>query len=59
MAKRPGGVMVQGSEPTRSQLIPVITKWEDIGKKAQLWPAIFCIAVFFALSSLTLTRSSP
>lgn len=50
MAKRPGGVMVQGSEPTRSQLIPVITKWEDIGKKAQLWPAIFCIAVFFALS---------
>ena len=41
--------MVQGSEPTRSQLIPVITKWEDIGKKAQLWPAIFCIATFFAL----------
>ncbi len=42
--------MVQGSEPTRSQLIPVITKWEEIGKKAQLWPAIFCIAAFFGLS---------
>jgi hypothetical protein len=41
--------MLQGSEATRSQLIPVITKWEDIGKKAHLWPAIFCIATFFAL----------
>lgn len=50
MAKRPGGVMVHGSEPTRSQLIPVITKWEEIGKKAQLGPAIFCIAAFFALT---------
>lgn len=41
--------MVQGAEPTRSQLIPVITKWEEIGRKAQLGPAIFCIAAFFAL----------
>ena len=49
MAKRPGGVMVQGPEATRSQLIPVLGKWEDIGKKAQLGPAIFCIVAFFAL----------
>src|ERR1700738_3305333 len=53
MAKRPGGVMVQGSEPTRSQLIPVLTKWEDIGKKAHWWPAIFCIATLFALDIFT------
>src|SRR5437763_16603350 len=50
MAKRPGGVMVQDTEATRSQLIPVITKWEEIGKKAQLGPALFCIAAFFALN---------
>jgi RsiW-degrading membrane proteinase PrsW (M82 family) len=49
MAKRPGGVMVQEAEATRSQLIPVLTKWEEIGKKAQLGPAIFCIAAFFAM----------
>jgi len=49
MAKRPGGVMVQGTETTRSQLIPVITKWQEIGNKAQLGPVIFCIAAFFAL----------
>lgn len=43
--------MVQGTEATRSQLIPVITKWEEIGKKAQLGPIIFCIVAFFALDS--------
>ena len=53
MAKRPGGVMVQGPEATRSQLIPVMAKWEEIGKKAQLWPAVFCIAVFFLLNVLS------
>jgi RsiW-degrading membrane proteinase PrsW (M82 family) len=42
--------MVQAAEPTRSQLIPILTKWEDIGKKAQLGPAIFCIAAFFAMT---------
>lgn len=49
MARRPGGVMVQEAEPTRSQLIPIVTKWQDIGKKAQLAPALFCMATFFAL----------
>ncbi len=47
MAKRPGGVMVQGTEPTRSQLIPVMTKWHELGKTAQLGPVLFCIIVFF------------
>jgi RsiW-degrading membrane proteinase PrsW (M82 family) len=56
MAKRPGGVMVQGTEATRSQLIPVITKWEEIGKKAQLGPILFCIAAFFALDFFGSTK---
>src|SRR5580698_3910872 len=51
MAKRPGGVMVQGTEPTRSQLIPVITKWNELGKTAQLGPVIFCIVVFFGMAT--------
>jgi len=49
MAKRPGGVMVQSTEPTRSQLIPVMTKWNELGKTAQLGPVIFCIVMFFAM----------
>ena len=49
MAKRPGGVMVQGTEATRSQLIPVITKWNELGKTAQLGPVLFCIVVFFGM----------
>jgi len=51
MAKRPGGVMVQGTEATRSQLIPVITKWNELGKTAQLGPVIFCIVVFFGMAT--------
>jgi RsiW-degrading membrane proteinase PrsW (M82 family) len=51
MAKRPGGVMVQGTQATRSQLIPVITKWNELGKTAQLGPVIFCIVVFFAMAT--------
>jgi RsiW-degrading membrane proteinase PrsW (M82 family) len=50
MAKRPGGVMLQGTEATRSQLIPFVTKWEEIGKKAQLGPILFCIAAYFAIN---------
>ena len=51
MAKRPGGVMVQGTEATRSQLIPVITKWTELGKTAQLGPVLFCIVVFFSMAT--------
>src|ERR1700722_19931655 len=50
MAKRPGGAMVQSTEATRSQLIPVITKWHELGKTAQLGPVLFCIVAFFAMS---------
>ena len=61
MAKRPGGVMVQGTEATRSQLIPVITKWTELGKTAQLGPVIFCIIVFFSMATFgtTTTISYP
>jgi RsiW-degrading membrane proteinase PrsW (M82 family) len=51
MAKRPGGEMVQGTQATRSQLIPVITKWNELGKTAQLGPVIFCIVVFFGMAT--------
>jgi RsiW-degrading membrane proteinase PrsW (M82 family) len=51
MAKRPGGAMVQSTEATRSQLIPVITKWTELGKTSQLGPALFCIIFFFAMAT--------
>jgi RsiW-degrading membrane proteinase PrsW (M82 family) len=51
MAKRPGGVMVQSTAATRSQLIPVITKWTELGKTSQLGPVIFCIIVFFSMAT--------
>ena len=57
MAKRPGGVMVQGTEATRSQLIPVITKWNELGKTAQLGPVLFCIVVFFAMATFGYTTT--
>jgi len=59
MAKRPGGVMVQGTEPTRSQLIPVITKWTELGKTAQLGPVLFCILVFFSMATFGNTDTIP
>jgi RsiW-degrading membrane proteinase PrsW (M82 family) len=57
MAKRPGGVMVQGTEATRSQLIPVMTKWHELGKTAQLGPVLFCIVVFFAMATFGSTTT--
>jgi RsiW-degrading membrane proteinase PrsW (M82 family) len=57
MAKRPGGVMVQGTEATRSQLIPVITKWNELGKTAQLGPVLFCIVVFFGMATFGYTTT--
>jgi RsiW-degrading membrane proteinase PrsW (M82 family) len=57
MAKRPGGVMVQGNEATRSQLIPVITKWNELGKTAQWGPVLFCIAVFFSMVTFGTTNT--
>ena len=57
MAKRPGGVMVQGTEATRSQLIPVMTKWNELGKTAQLGPVLFCIVVFFGMATFGTTTT--
>ncbi len=57
MAKRPGGAMVQGGEATRSQLIPVITKWNELGKTAQLGPVLFCIVVFFSMATFGTTTT--
>ena len=57
MAKRPGGAMVHGTEPTRSQLIPVMTKWHELGNTAQLGPVIFCILVFFAMATFGSTST--
>jgi RsiW-degrading membrane proteinase PrsW (M82 family) len=55
MAKRPGGAMIQGGDlPTRSQLVPILTKWNDLRqRKEQMAPFIFCIVAFFAMSSFT------
>jgi RsiW-degrading membrane proteinase PrsW (M82 family) len=59
MAKRPGGAMVQSTEPTRSQLIPVITKWTELGKTAQMGPVLFCIGTFFLMATFGSTTTIP
>jgi RsiW-degrading membrane proteinase PrsW (M82 family) len=49
--------MVQGTEATRSQLIPVMTKWNELGKTAQLGPVLFCIVVFFGMATFGSTAT--
>jgi RsiW-degrading membrane proteinase PrsW (M82 family) len=49
--------MVQGAAPTRSQLIPVMTKWHELGNTAQLGPVIFCIVAFFAMATFGSTST--
>jgi RsiW-degrading membrane proteinase PrsW (M82 family) len=49
MAKRPGGAMLQSATPTKSQLIPVLTKWQDIGKKSELAPIVVTIVTVLLL----------
>ena len=49
MAKRPGGAMLQSDTPTRSQLIPVLTKWTEIGKKSELAPMIVTVVTVLLL----------
>jgi RsiW-degrading membrane proteinase PrsW (M82 family) len=44
MAKRPGGAMIQNDAPTRSQLIPLLSKWGELGTKSQLVPMFVTIA---------------
>jgi RsiW-degrading membrane proteinase PrsW (M82 family) len=55
MVKRPGGAMTQGGDlPTRSQLGPILTKWNDLrDRKGQMAPFIFCIVAFFVMTSFT------
>ncbi len=49
MAKRPGGAMLQSDTPTRSQLIPVLTKWLEIGKKSELAPMMVTMVTVLLL----------
>src|SRR5262245_64339064 len=49
MAKRPGGAMIQNSAPTRSQLVPLLTKWGELGSKSQLAPMIVTIVTVFLM----------
>ncbi len=49
MAKRPGGEMIQSATPTRSQLIPVLSKWQDVGKKSELTPIIVTVVTVLLL----------
>ena len=49
MAKRPGGAMLQSETPTHSQLVPLLTKWQDVGKKSELGPIVVTILVVLLL----------
>src|SRR2546428_14156112 len=49
MAKRRGGAMVQNVAPTRSQLIPILSKWGELGSKSQLVPMIVTIVTVFLM----------
>ncbi len=49
MAKRPGGAMIQSAAPTRSQLIPLLSKWGELGTKSQLIPMFVTIVAVFMM----------
>lgn len=49
MALRPGGQMIQSAEPTRSQLMPLLTKYKELPSKSQLIPAVLTIIVIMLL----------
>ena len=51
MAKRPGGALIQTPTPTRSQLLPIVTKWQELGRKSELGAILFTLIVFFLLTS--------
>lgn len=57
MAKRPGGVMAQTDVPTRSQLIPVISKWHELRQKSALLPMI--ITIVFVLAMYGAMQANP
>lgn len=49
MLKRPGGALAQAAEPTRSQLIPILTKWQDVRARGQMIPIAACVVVFLLM----------
>ena len=49
MAKRPGGAMLQSDTPTKSQWIPVLTKWKDLQQKSELAPILVTILAVLLL----------
>jgi RsiW-degrading membrane proteinase PrsW (M82 family) len=62
MAKRPGGAMIQSDAPTRSQLIPLLSKWGELGTKSQLVPMFVTIAavlIMFVYADVNETITVP
>jgi RsiW-degrading membrane proteinase PrsW (M82 family) len=57
MAKRPGGAMVQNQLPTRSQLVPVLTKWRELSNKSALWPMV--VTILFVLGMYAADAQNP
>ncbi len=56
MAIRPGGQMLHNAAPTRSQLMPLLTKYKELPTKTQLIPAALTavvIMMLFAYSNST------
>ena len=48
MPKRPGGEMIETSLPTRSQLIPLYSKWSQLAKTPALWPILATVVLGLA-----------
>lgn len=49
MALRPGGQMVHTALPTRSQMLPILSKYRELPSKSQLVPAVLTVVVIMAL----------
>jgi RsiW-degrading membrane proteinase PrsW (M82 family) len=57
MAKRPGGMMAQTDLPTKSQLIPVISKWHELRHKSALLPMV--VTIIFVLAMYAAMQANP
>jgi len=55
--KRPGGAMIGNSVPRWSELVPIVTKWPQLHKRAYLWPMI--ITVGFVVAMLATSDNEP
>lgn len=49
MALRPGGQMVHTALPTRSQLLPILSKYRELPSKSQLVPAALTVVFIMVL----------